>query len=137
MKQSDSATSLTNLVVCDTACYFCNEGGDVEAGVPLIDMKKFLNCDCRLTSHSKCWLKHLSNITESPVSCPLCKMSIAGWKKKEASDASYASEAIREKKGSCISCPTNQCWAKILCWSLGFIIVITLVLLSLRISGQI
>jgi len=88
MKQSDSTTSLTGLVICDTACYFCNETGDIENGNPLVDMKKFLNCECRLTAHTMCWLKHLEDKKEhAPVACPLCNTSIAGWKKQQASDS--------------------------------------------------
>ena len=90
MKQSDSATSLTSLVVCDTACYFCNEPSDPEKGMPLIDTRKFLNCECRLTTHTKCWIYHLAENTTDRVVCPLCNTPIAGWKKKEMTESAAA-----------------------------------------------
>ncbi|NDH68541.1 MAG: hypothetical protein EBY22_11695 [Gammaproteobacteria bacterium] len=131
MKQSDSATSLTNLVVCDTACYFCNEVGDLEAGKPLIDMKKFLNCDCRLTAHSNCWLRYLSSGMETPVMCPLCKTSIAGWKVKEASEAVHDQHI---KRNACIT--KTRCY-RVLCSIILVGIIVAVVLLCLRVSGKI
>ena len=131
MKQSDSATSLTNLVVCDTACYFCNESGDAEEGRPVVDMKKFLNCECRLTAHTQCWLDHLSNGTESPVSCPLCKTSIAGWKKREASDTVRESSSVQK------ACITYKCMCRGVCYSMVSGVIVTIVVLCLKISGRI
>ena len=87
MKQSDSSTSLTNLVVCDTACHFCNEPDDLESENRLVDMRKFLNCECRLTAHMRCWLKHLGTNPNPSVKCPLCRIPIAGWKLRKASEA--------------------------------------------------
>ena len=131
MKQSDSATSLTNLVICDTACYFCNETGDAEEGRPLVDMKKFLNCDCRLTSHTQCWLKHLSSGIDTPVVCPLCKTSIAGWKVKEAS------EAVHEQHIQRNACITKVRCYRFLCTIILISIIVAVVLLCLRVSGKI
>jgi hypothetical protein len=123
MKQSDSATSLTNLVVCDTACYFCNEPSDPEKGMPLIDTRNFLNCECRLTTHTKCWVHHLAENVSDRVACPLCNTPIAGWKKKEMTESVKESEPSSDKKRS----------YKILgYWFLGFIIVVGLTLIILK-----
>ena len=130
MKQSDSATSLTTLVVCDTACYFCNEPADLEHGMPLIDTKKFLNCECRLTTHTKCWVHHLASETGERVVCPLCGTQIAGWKKREAS------EAVEEKK-QFLQCSkqTKTCWKILGC--IFVIVVITVTLITLKLQGRI
>jgi hypothetical protein len=130
MKQSDSTTSLTGLVVCDTACYFCNEGGDIENGNPLVDMKKFLNCECRLTAHTLCWLKHLADKKEhAPVTCPLCNTSIAGWKKQQASDS------VKEVPSSkCKSCLRWNSVTKLVC---GIIITVLFIstIIVLKVIG--
>jgi len=130
MKQSDSTTSLTGLVVCDTACYFCNEPGDIEHGNPLVDMKKFLNCECRLTSHTMCWLKHLADKKEhAPISCPLCNTSIAGWKKQQAS--------ISVKEPTAPKCTSKLQWTsftKLLCCIIVTVVFAT-TLIVLKITG--
>jgi hypothetical protein len=131
MKQSDSATSLTNLVVCDTACYFCNEPADLEKGMPLIDTKKFLNCECRLTTHTKCWIYHLASETGERVVCPLCGTQIAGWKKREASEASEAIIQQREGYKYC-SKQTKTCWKIIGCIFVIIVIIATLITLKLQ-----
>jgi hypothetical protein len=127
MKQSDSATSLTNLVVCDTACFFCNEPADLEKGMPLIDTKKFLNCTCRLTTHTKCWIHHLASETGEKVVCPLCKTSIAGWKKREMTD--HVDQTL-EHTYVC-SKQTRNFWKVVGCIVLVVILVATIITLKL------
>jgi hypothetical protein len=136
MKQSDSATSLTSLVVCDTACYFCNEPSDPEKGMPLIDTRKFLNCECRLTTHTKCWVHHLAENISDRVVCPLCNTPIAGWKKKEMTDSVKNPDTTPQFTNQSTCCKkTKWCW--IICYGLLIGIIITTILLCLKVSGQI
>jgi hypothetical protein len=131
MKQSDSTTSLTGLVVCDTACYFCNESGDIEHGNPLVDMKKFLNCECRLTAHTMCWLKHLADKKEhAPVACPLCNTSIAGWKKQQATESVH--EPTTTPK--CKSCLRWNSVTKFVC-GIVVVVIFATTLIVLKVTG--
>jgi len=122
MKQSDSATSLSNLIVCDTACYFCNEPSDPEKGMPLIDTNKFLNCECRLTTHTKCWVHHLAVNTGEKVVCPLCKTPIAGWKKKEMTDS--VKEATKDPGTIQYSTDRNRTLKNLFYWTLAGLIIV-------------
>lgn len=78
MKSSDSATSLSQLNVCDTGCHFCSEGADAENAAPLVDSKTFLTCGCRFATHADCWATYMEATTEDGARppCPLCQKPV-------------------------------------------------------------
>lgn len=97
IKQSTSTESLTGLNgTCDTACHFCNEGGDVENHRRLIDSKLYSNCQCRYAVHIDCWQTHLDMKTDKKYECPLCKTAIQSWRIK---DAGFSVADKEQKKG--------------------------------------
>ena len=84
MKQSDSSTSLSKLVVSDTACLICKQGeGDEEAATKgeLRESSEFgSSCTCRFSFHTECmgdWLRL------HPNECPLCSVRLLHHKVEE------------------------------------------------------
>ena len=76
LNKSDSTTSLSELAIVDTACIFCKNPEDIEAGKRLIDGRIFLNCECRITTHLDCWKEYTIEQSE----CPSCQKPIPSWK---------------------------------------------------------
>ena len=124
MKQSDSATSLSKLVVSDTGCFICKEGeGDEEAATKgeLRDSKEFGNsCSCRFAFHTECmedWMK------VHPNECPLCSVRLLHYKVEEVIGG------VVDTSGQGLSGRTvaaRRIFPSWLKWFLGFLVLLSI-----------
>lgn len=71
MKASESANSLTELVVIDDKeCFICLEPTINERGEPVVNSKLLRNCGCTFYVHPVCWNEWMKG--KSDWDCPIC-----------------------------------------------------------------
>ena len=127
MKQSDSSTSLSKLVVSDTGCFICKEGEEETARGPLRDSKEFgSSCACRFAFHTECvedWMRL------HPNECPVCSVRLLHHKVEEVIGVDTTDSVAKAKK---IRIPK---WAKCVLTTVAIGSIVCIVLVITNYAG--
>ena len=132
MKQSDSSTSLSKLVVSDTGCFICKEGDEEAGRGPLRDSKEFgTSCSCRFAFHTECiedWMRL------HPNECPVCSVRLLHHKVEEVigGDTSIPASVNQQPRSKKARIPK---WAKCILTVLAIGSILCIVFLLSNYAG--